>query len=459
MKLKVPHTLVLLLGIIILAQVASYIIPQGAFQTEDSNGHEVIIAGSYSPSDSAEYLPAWAFLTAIPKALSEARDIIFFIFIIAGALAIIRKTGAINSFLGTTIRRYGKRRRMMVFSTMLLFAFGSSTIGMAEEYIPFLTIIISMYALLRLDALAAVGTMVIGYGIGYGTATVNPFTLLIAQDVAGLSPTSGLWFRVLVFLPMFLIGWRHLNGYLSKTAPDKQENIQQDDMPASGESYINNDPMTASHKVILLALVGCFGLIIYGVSELSGWGWYLNEMMAVFLGLTILSVFVGKIDLGLAASEFINGVSELTGTALIIGFAKAVVLILEDGQILHTIIHASSVPIQFMGAELGAAGMFLFQSILNFFIPSGSGQAFVSMPIMAPLADLSGIGRQVAVLAYQFGDGFTNMIVPTNPVLMGILGIAGISYEKWFRFILPLMIKLWVAGSIVLIIAVLINYQ
>ncbi|MDH5604785.1 MAG: TIGR00366 family protein, partial [Cyclobacteriaceae bacterium] len=212
-------------------------------------------------------------------------------------------------------------------------------------------------------------------------------------------------------------------------------------------------------KIILLAAILCIGLIVYGVSEMSGWGWYLDEMSALFLALALFASIVGKLGVDGAAIQFTTGASELTGTALLVGFAKSIVVVLEQGQVLHTIIYALSIPLQYTGASLGAVGMFFFQSLLNFFIPSGSGQAFVSMPVMAPLADLSGISRQVAVLAYQFGDGFTNMLVPTNPVLMGILGIAGISYAKWFKFILPLMIKLWIAGSVLLVIAVLIGYS
>ena len=160
-----------------------------------------------------------------------------------------------------------------------------------------------------------------------------------------------------------------------------------------------------------------------------------------------------------AAKTFGIGASELTMTALLIGFARSIALLLEEGQVLHTVVNALAIPLQSAGPEIASIGMYFFQSILNFFIPSGSGQAFVTMPLMAPIADLTGVSRQIAVLAYQFGDGFTNMLVPTNAVLMGIIGIAGISYDKWFKFIIPLMIKFWVLGSIALVVAVLLGYH
>jgi len=183
------------------------------------------------------------------------------------------------------------------------------------------------------------------------------------------------------------------------------------------------------------------------------------ELGAVFLGLTIVVAIIGKLSPDRTAREFAIGATELTTTALLIGFARAIALILQDGQVLDTIVYALASPLERLGPELASVGMYVIQSLINFFIPSGSGQAYVTMPLMTPIADLSGISRQIAVLAYQFGDGFTNMIVPTNAVLMGILGIGKIPYDRWFKFIFPLILKLWLFGSIALIIAVLIGYQ
>ncbi|MDZ7604805.1 MAG: TIGR00366 family protein [Cyclobacteriaceae bacterium] len=170
-------------------------------------------------------------------------------------------------------------------------------------------------------------------------------------------------------------------------------------------------------------------------------------------------LLIGRLNADKAAITFGIGASELASTALMIGFARSVALILEDGEVMHTIVYYLSVPLQKAGPELAAVGMFFFQSFVNLFIPSGSGQAFVTMPLMTPMADILNVTRQTAVLAYQFGDGFTNMIVPTNAVLMGIIGMAGITYDKWFKFVWPLMIKIWITGTIALVIAVVIGYK
>lgn len=223
-----------------------------------------------------------------------------------------------------------------------------------------------------------------------------------------------------------------------------------------GHAETTYPKLTKMHGLILLLTLLALVLIVYGISN---WHWYLTELGAVFFGLAVLVTIVNRINPSKAAKTFGIGASELTMTALLIGFARSIALLLEEGQVLHTIVNALAIPLQKTGPELASVGMYMFQSVLNFFIPSGSGQAFVSMPLMAPIADLTGVSRQIAVLAYQFGDGFTNMLVPTNAVLMGIIGIAGIPYDKWFKFIIPLMVKFWILGSIALVVAVWIGYH
>jgi len=220
---------------------------------------------------------------------------------------------------------------------------------------------------------------------------------------------------------------------------------------------LDDVPELTSRRIYLLGVTGAAlaGLII-GIAQ---FGWYLVELGALFLGLAIVIGLMSGEGLNRTAIVFGKGAAELTSTALLIGFARSIALILEDGMVLDTVVQAAAAPIAGFGAEVGAVGMLFIQSALNFFIPSGSGQAFVAMPLMAPIGDLVGISRQIAVLAYQFGDGLMNMIVPTNPVLMGILGLAGIPYARWFRFIGPLMLKLLVLAAIVLLIAVWIGYQ
>jgi uncharacterized ion transporter superfamily protein YfcC len=459
MKLKVPHTLVLLFMIMAVALIATYLLPQGMYEmTETESGRTVVEPGSYHALDKRTWLTPWELLTVIPRALEDAQGIVFFVFIIGGALAVIKSTGTIDAMLGKMLEKFGGRPQVLIVAGMLVFTVGSSTIGMAEEYLPFVPVLLALCVAMQMDAVAAVGMMVVGYGIGYGVAAVNPFTVMIAQDIAEVRPTSGIAYRLLLTAPFFAIGWHHVQSYAFKVRRDPSKSLLYDLRTQVKQPAEGYPPFRRIHTMVLGLTVAAIAAIVYGVSDLSGWHWYLEELSAVFLLLTIVVIIIARINPSAAAREFTIGASELTGTALLVGFARAIALILEDGMVLHTIVHYLSMPLQAVGPEISAVGMFFIQSLINFFIPSGSGQAFVTMPLMTPIADLTGVSRQIAVLAYQFGDGFTNMMVPTNAVLMGILGIAGVPYDRWFRFIIPLMIKIWIAGSLALVLAVWIGY-
>jgi uncharacterized ion transporter superfamily protein YfcC len=454
-SLKVPHTLVLLFIMMVLAQISTYLLPQGAYETAtDEAGQATVVPGTYDTYDEKVILPPWHIFMVIPRAFADTQAIIFFVFIIGGALAVIKATGTVDAALGKVLEKFGSRPWLLILVGMLAFSIGSGTLGMAEEYLPFVAVLIALCLAMNLDKVTAIGIMVVGYGIGYGVAAFNPFTVIVAQNIAGLSPTSGMGYRLALLVPFFLVGYFHVLGHARKNSAKSFS--EKAEMAQFEKTYPN---LRRKHVIILLLTLLAIALIVYGISGLSGWGWYLTELGAVFLGLAIIAAIVGKVTPDNAAIEFSKGATELTTTALLIGFARAIALILEDGQVLHTIVHALATPLQKTGPELSAIGMFWIQTVINFFIPSGSGQAFVTMPLMTPIADLTGVSRQTAVLAYQFGDGFANMLVPTNAVLMGIIGIAGISYDKWFKFIFPLMIKVWILGSVAMALAVWIGFQ
>jgi len=471
-RFKVPHTLVLLFGMVVLAQILTYLLPAGTFaRVENAAGRLQVVPGSFHLTPEAGALPPWAMFTAIPEGFSAAHEIIFFVFIIGGAFAVLRATGAVDAALGALLRRLGHQPFWLVAGGILIFAVGSSTIGMAEEYLPFVPVLMALSLALGYDAVTAVGIMTVGYGIGYGVAAINPFTVLIAQDVAGLQPTSGLWFRLVLTVVFLPIGIHHVWSYAKKVGADPSSSLLADMGGASpgeggehpdagagidpGTAGADHPHMTGTHKLALLAVTVVLVILIYGLSR---WHWYLVEMGALFFALAIVLAIIARMSPDDTAVEFGKGAAELTTTALMIGVARAIQVVLDQGGVVDTIVHGISLPLQELPGALSAVGMFFVQSLANFFIPSGSGQAYVTMPIMAPLADLVGVGRQVAVLAYQFGDGFTNILVPTNAVLVGILAMAAIPFDRWLRFILPFMVKIWIAGSIALAVAVMIGY-
>lgn len=464
-RFKVPHTLVILFGMVILAWVLSCLLPAGSFErVESSAGRLQVVPGSFQLTPDAPALSPLAILTAIPKGFSGAHGIIFFVFIIGGAFAVLRATGALDAALGAILRRWGNQPFWLVAGGTALFAFGSSTIGFGEEYFPFVPVLITLALAIGYDRVTGVGIIMVGYGVGYGAALINPFTVIIAQDIAGLQPASGLWYR-LVLMAIFLpIGIHHIWSYAKKVGRNPAASLVADvsalegvsiSSGGYGEARADHPPMTTTHKLILAAVGISQVVIVYGLSQ---WHWSLVEMQAVFVGLTVLIAIIARISPDRAAVEFGVGAASLTSTALLIGVARAIQVVLHEGGIVDTMVHGISLPLQELPGALSAVGMFFVQSLANFFIPSGSGQAFVTMPIMAPLADLVGVSRQVAVLAFQFGDGFSNILVPTQAVIVGAIAIAGVPYDRWLRFILPFMLKIWIVGSIALAVAVLIGY-
>ncbi|CCQ12591.1 Arginine/ornithine antiporter ArcD [Pseudoalteromonas luteoviolacea B = ATCC 29581] len=456
-SIRVPHTLVLLLSMMVIALVATWLVPQGFFETKTlESGRQMVIAGTYHVVDERHLLTPWDLLLAIPRAFAAAQDVIFFVLIVGGVLAIARATGTVDALIGRLLEKHGKFPERLVFMVVFCFAIASSTIGTAGEYIPFVIILVALCKAMKLDAMTAVGMIVAGYGIGYGVSAFNPFTVLIAQQIAEIPVYSGIGLRLAIFLPFVLLGFHHVWSYTKKVKADPTASMMLDvPCPLKGKDTPSYPELNRRHQIILGSFIIALCIAVYGIASQ---GWYLYELGGVFIAWGVFTAIVGKLSADDTAVEFINGVSDLVTTAVLIGVARGIALILEDGQILHTLVHGMSLPLSHVPAELSAAGMLVMQTLLNFFIPSGSGQAYVTMPLMAPLGDLVGVSRQVAVLAYQFGDGFSNMIIPTNAVLMGILGMAGVPYGHWFRFCLPLILKLLAAATITLMLAVMFGY-
>ena len=464
-KFKVPHTLVILFSMVVLAQILTYVIPAGSFdRVENAAGRLQVVPGSFHRTPETSALSPAAFLTAVPKGFSGAHEIIFFVFIIGGAFAVLRSTGAVDAGMRVLLRRWGDRPFWLVAGGITLFAVGSSTIGFGEEYFPFVPVLISITLALGYDRLTAVAIVMVGYGTGYGAAVINPFTTLIAQDIAGLQPGSGLWYRLVMIAIFVPIGIHHVWSYAKKVGRDPAASLVADmsvpdkaSISSDGNAEVGADhaPMTTTHKLILAVVGIAMVFLVYGLIKLD---WYLDEMQGVFIALTLIIAIIARISPDRVAVEFGAGAASLTSVALLIGVARGIQVVLGEGGVVDTMVHGISVPLQDLPAPLSAVGMFFVQSLANFFIPSGSGQAFVTMPIMAPLSDLVGVSRQVSVLAFQFGDGFSNILIPTQYVLLGVLAMAGVPYDRWLRFILPFMVKIAIVGSIALAVAVLIGY-
>ncbi len=454
---KVPHTLILLLSMMLIAYIATWLVPQGFFEEVTlENGRQSVVPGTFTLTEEAVRLTPMDFLVAIPRALAAAQDIIFFVFIVGGVLAIARATGTIDALIGNLLDKFGHKPNLLIFMVVFCFAMASGAIGTAGEYIPFVLILVGLCKAMRLDAMTAVGMIMTGYGIGYGVSAFNPFTVMVAQSIADVPVYSGIELRLAIFIPFVLIGFHHVWSYAKKVLADPSQSMTVDlPCPLATSEQSDYPKLELRHKLVLFGLIATIVAAVWGISQQ---GWYLYELGALFILWGLFTAVIGKLDADTAANQFIEGVKDLASTAMLIGIARGIALIMEDGQILHSLVYGLSYPLSFLGSELAAVGMFVMQTLLNLFIPSGSGQAYVTIPLLAPVGDLVGVTRQVVVLAYQFGDGFSNMIIPTNAVLMGIIGMAGVPYHLWFKFCLPLLIKLMATASVVLVLAVMFGY-
>lgn len=448
---RFPDSLVLIFALILLAQVAGWVLPAGEFERDGRR----VVPGTYHPVD-AEPLSPLAFLTSIPAGLGAAQEIIFFVFLVGGVIGVVRATGAIDAAIGTAIARLGTRPAWLVGGAVGLFALGSSTIGMAEEYMPFVPILVTMCLALRLDAVVAVGIIYVGAGVGYACAAFNPFTVLIAQDIAGVTLTSGQAPRWLLLVVCGAVGVHHIMRYATRIRANPTASLVQGVDYSDGFALPEDRQFTARRRAVLAVLVGGIGLFVWGVAAR---GWYLTELSAVFLAIGLIAAVVAGVAPNRAARAFLGGAAEMTATALLIGFARTIEVVLSDARVIDTIVYGLAQPLAALPSHAAALGMLAVQTTANVFIPSGSGQAYVTMPIMAPLADLTGVTRQTAVLAYQFGDGFTNMVIPTNALLMGMLALGRIPYQRWLAFVVPLLVKLYLVGAVGLVAAVQFGYD
>lgn len=456
-RVRVPHTLALLFFIMILAWLATWILPQGRFDTvTNERGRPVVVPGTYHPVAERVVLMPWVLFTVVPRALADAQGIIFFLLIVGGAISVLRGTGVLDAGMHRILRALGKRPGWFVAGGTLLFAAVSATLGCSTEYIPLTTLLVTLCAGMRLDALTACGVVVGGYCVGYGAALTNPYTVIVAQEVSGLPPTSGLGYRLLWFFPFVAVGIHHVWRHARRDPWPAVEDPATGSDPSAMFSGEKRSGLSFRHGLILLLVGMVLVSMIWGIVAR---GWYLVELSALWLGLAVVCGLVGGLGVDETARRFAQGAGDLAAVALMVGFARSIALLLEEGQVLHTIVYGLARPLEGLPPVVGALGMLAVQTLINFFIPSGSGQAYATMPIMAPLADVLGLERQVAVLAYQYGDGFSNILIPTNIVLMAILGMAGVSYERWVRFAAPLLVKLTVVAAAALLVAVWTGYR
>lgn len=447
----VPHVYVILLGLILLCSMLSYVIPAGQYDMMMVGSREVVDASTYHIVESTP-VTLMQLLSAVPRGMTQSAQIIFFIFIVGGAFAILQKTGAIEAGIGQVCRLLGKRTLLLLPAILLLFSLGGAVFGMSEETIPFVPIFVSLCIAMGYDSLTGTAIVFCGAAAGYAGAFMNPFTLQVAQGIAGLPILSGLGFRVAMYVTYVAVTSAMIMRYAAKVKknPEISPMFHEDRAREDIIDLNNLKPFGTQEKAVLLVFGLSILLLVYGVIT---WGWYMDEISALFMGMAIMIALVARMTPNDFAVTFGQGMSEIASGALVIGFARGLLVVMTDGNILHTILHAVAGVLASLPSIVSALGMYVFQCLLNFLVPSGSGQAAVSIPIMAPLGDLVGVTRQTACVAFQLGDAISNIFTPTSGFFMAGLALAKIPWTKWAKWILPIIGAQYALGAVFVVIA------
>nr|WP_241634223.1 putative basic amino acid antiporter YfcC [Fusobacterium gastrosuis] len=497
-KIKMPDTYIIIFFVVVLAAILTHVVPVGKFDMQEvtyttETGAEktrnVPVPGSfkYELNENGEELikgikffePGGevGFSNYIFEGVTSgdkwgtAVGIVAFILIVGGAFGIILKTGAVETGIYSMINKSKNSELLMIPLLFVLFSLGGAVFGMGEEAIPFAMLIIPILVGMGYDSVTGILITYISTQIGFATSWMNPFSVAVAQGVSGIPVLSGAGYRIFIWCFFTTFGVIYTLWYAKKVKKNPESSIAY-----KTDEYFRNDFKMADakdvefrlgHKLVILVMILGMAWVVWGVVKE---GYYLPEIATQFVIMGVLSGIIGVVfklnsmTINDIATSFRKGAEDLVGAALVVGMAKGIVLILggtsaDTPTVLNTMLNSVANVLGSMPAAFSAWVMYIFQSLFNFFVVSGSGQAALTMPIMAPLSDLVGVTRQVAVLAFQLGDGFTNMIVPTSGILMAILGVAKIEWGTWAKYQIKFQLILFAFGSIFVLFGVFTNFS
>ena len=436
--MKFPHPLTLLCGCVLLAAVASHVLPPGEYDRRDDpvTARQVVVAGTYH-TVAPRPVGAFQALVAIPRGMADAAAVIFFVFLIGGAFTVVDETGALRQGVDWLVRRFGHSETLVIPAVSLAFAAGGVLDNMKEEIIALVPVMLLLSRRLGYRPTVAVAMSLGAAAVGAAFSPINPFQVGIAQQLAQLPLLSGSLFRIAFLLCALALWIWGTIRYVARTraAP----------APATSDpSATGTEPLDRRRSAVLALVLVSFGGLVVGVLR-GGWGF--NEMAALFFLMGVVAGLAGGLGIGGTAEAFVAGFRSMAYAALLIGFARAIFVTLEQGRIVDTIVHGLFTPLANLPITLAALGMMLVHAAVHVPVPSPSGHAVLTLPILVPLADLLGLSRQVTVLAYQYGGGLCELFTPTNGALMAILAAAQVRYEEWLRFALPLLLGLLALGA------------
>lgn len=496
-KFQMPHTYIIIFGVILFAAILTMFIPLGKYETKEitytMNGEEktrtVLDPDSFeyvldengnrvtkvAPIFGTEDFGGQGILNYVFEGLTTgnkngtAVGIIAFILVVGGSFGIVLRTGAVEGGIMRVISMTNGKEIFLVPILTVLFSLGGAVFGMGEEAIPFVMILVPMFIAMGYDAVVGIMCSYVATQIGFGTSWQNPFGLAVAQGIAGIPVMSGAWFRIPLWIIFTALTCVFTMRYAAKVKKNPKLSVAYESDQEYREDFEKNGkadiPFTFGHKLVLLTILICMIWTIWGVVTQ---GYYIPEIASQFFVMGLVSGIIGLIfhlngmQINDIPRAFDHGAAALLGAAMCVGMAQGIIIILggtsaTDGTVLNTILYTISNGMKNFPPVISAWLMYVFQSVFNFFVVSGSGQAALTMPIMAPLADLVGVERQVAVLAYQLGDAFTNFIVPTSGCLLGALAAAKLEWGQWAKFQIKFQGFLFVFASIAVIVAMMIG--
>jgi uncharacterized ion transporter superfamily protein YfcC len=440
-KIRVPHPLTLLVGCVLLAAALTWVLPAGKYQRREdpATRRSVVVAGTYTE---VEPTPVGFFqaIVAIPKGIVDAASVIGLVFLIGGGFTVVERTGTFNRLVHGLVQRVRRRGILVIPVASVAFCLGGIMMQMAEELIAFVPVLLLLVRQLGFTPVTAVAMSLGAAAVGAAFSPVNPFQVIIAQKVAELPPASGLGFRLAFLVPALGLWIAGTMLYATRTRR------QPEALPGDQKLVLD-----WRDRIVLLSILAAFAIYIYGAQRL---GWEFNELAALFFVIGVLAGLLGRLGIDGTADAFVDGFRSMALAALVIGFARAIYVVMNEGQIVDTVVHGLFTPIAGLPPTLSALGMTVVQTAIHFPVPSTSSQAVLTLPLLVPLSDLIGLSRQVTVLAYQYGAGLCDIVTPTNGALMAMLAAAGVRYEDWLKFVVPLYGLLLGLGMIAIVVAV-----
>ena len=439
--LRLPDSLVLLLACVFIAAALTHVVSAGEYERrqDPATGRRVVVPGSFHtvPPQPVGFFETFV---AVPQGMIEAGSVIFLVFLVGGAFNVVDRTGAFAYGIGWLAGRFRQRPHLIIPLVSTAFATAGALEGMWEEIIALVPVLLFLGRRIGFDPLTAISMSLGAAGIGSTFGPVNPFSVGIAQRVAELPLLSGLWFRLVVMLLALAIWVWGTMRYAARARVPPDE--------GDADAVVSSSPR---HTIALSAVAACFAIYVYGAVRLD---WGFNELSALFLAMGIVVGLIGGLRVRGTTDAFVEGFRSMAYAAMIIGVARAIFVVLDHGRIVDTLINAMVGPLVDLPKSLFAVGMAVVQTIIALPVPSSSGRAVLTLPILVPLSDLLGVSRQVAVLAYQYGPGLVGQVSPTDGALMAVLALAGIRYDAWLKFALPLCVLLFALSLAAILIAV-----